>query len=99
MSGQRASLPGDEIATETCELAMRIRTMLRNEMDAQGITGIELARRLDVSPSVVSRVLSSTGDMRISTAILFGLAMGLKLVPVLHRMLTVNIVAVQAFVS
>jgi transcriptional regulator with XRE-family HTH domain len=42
--------------------------------DAVGIN--QLARRLNVAPSSVSRALSDGGDMRVSTAVLYGRALG-----------------------
>jgi len=52
-----------------------IRSLLAETAEADGVGVNELARRLDVAPSAVSRMLRSEGDMRVSTAVLCALAL------------------------
>jgi DNA-binding transcriptional ArsR family regulator len=64
-----------EIGLDERDLAVavvvgRARGLLQQAMSTAGVGVRELARRLKVSPSAVSRHLRSEGDMRLSTAVM-----------------------------
>ncbi len=64
----------DELAIDH---ALRtIRALLIETAAQQKVGNNELARRLDISPSAVSRMLRGEGDMRVSTAVLRARALG-----------------------
>jgi Helix-turn-helix len=59
------------------QLALRtIRDHLLSVAERDGVGVNQLARRLDISPSSVSRFFSSDGDIRVSTAVLYARALG-----------------------
>ena len=73
--------PVEPLVPDPDELAVllavqRIRGLLLEAAQRDGVGVNQLASRLKVSPSAVSRVLRSEGDMRVSTAVLFALALG-----------------------
>ena len=73
--------PVEPVVPDPDELAIllavqRIRGLLLEAAQRDGVGVNQLASRLKVSPSAVSRVLRSEGDMRVSTAVLFALALG-----------------------
>lgn len=53
-----------------------IRSLLAEAAQEEGIGVTQLASRLNVSPSVISRMFRSEGDMRVSTATLCAHALG-----------------------
>ena len=64
----------DEMAVS---LVLRsIRNQLADCAEATNVGVNQLARRLDVSPSSVSRFLNGEGDLRVSTAVLYARALG-----------------------
>lgn len=67
---------GDDMAVATA--TRRIRAQLQAAAAKAGIGVRELANRLTVSPSAVSRHLRSEGDIRVSTAVLLAGAMGMR---------------------
>lgn len=60
----------DERDLAVAVLVGRARGLLLQAMATAGVGVRELARRLHVSPSAVSRHLRSEGDMRLSTAVM-----------------------------
>lgn len=48
---------------------MLIQNIIRNIMRDEGVTQIELSRKLKVSKQAVSEMLKSDGDMRLSTVL------------------------------
>ncbi len=64
----------DELSISITLRSIRDALMSAAESDSVGVN--QLAKRLDVSPSVVSRMLRSEGDMRVSTAVLCARALG-----------------------
>lgn len=66
----------DLAALEADMLAGRIRTLIKQAMAQDDVTVRGLAQRLDVSPSVVSRRLSSDGDLKVWTAAALAHALG-----------------------
>jgi transcriptional regulator with XRE-family HTH domain len=59
------------------QLALRtIRDHLLSVAERDGVGVNQLARRLDISPSSVSRFFSNDGDIRVSTAVLYARALG-----------------------
>jgi DNA-binding transcriptional ArsR family regulator len=60
----------DERDLAVAVLVGRARGLLLQAMATAGVGVRELARRLKVSPSAVSRHLRSEGDMRLSTAVM-----------------------------
>lgn len=68
--------PQDLQALEADILAGRIRTLIKQAMEQDDVTVRALAQRLDVSPSVISRRLSSDGDLKVWTAAALAHALG-----------------------
>lgn len=70
------------------EAAHEVRTLLHQQADQDNVTAAQLARRLAVSPSAVSRMLKNDGDIKLSTAVLWARALGqrwgFKLSPIEH---------------
>ncbi len=64
----------DEMAVAT--ILARIRVLLHKAAEDGDVRVNQLAKRLNVSPSVVSRLLRSEGDMKVSTAVLWARALG-----------------------
>lgn len=69
-------VPPDEREMELALALRRIRSLLVEASVRHRVGVSDLAARLDVSPSVVSRLLRSEGDMRVSTAIEWAYALG-----------------------
>jgi hypothetical protein len=63
-------------ALEADMLAGRIRTLIKQAMAEDEVTVRALAQRLEVSPSVISRRLSSDGDLKVWTAAALAHALG-----------------------
>jgi transcriptional regulator with XRE-family HTH domain len=59
------------------QLALRtVRDCLLETAERDNVGVNQLAKRLDISPSSVSRFFSSEGDIRVSTAVLYARALG-----------------------
>lgn len=69
-------IPPDAREMELALVLRRIRSLLIDAAADRGVGVKNLAARLDVSPSVVSRMLRSEGDMRVSTAVEWAYALG-----------------------
>lgn len=63
----------------------KIRDLLKEAAEEESVGINDLARRLDVAPSSVSRFFSSEGDMRVSTIVLYALALGRSFHPSLSH--------------
>lgn len=64
----------DELAVD---LVLReIRDLIMCAAQEGGVGVNQLAKRLDIAPSSVSRFLGGEGDMRVSTAVLYARALG-----------------------
>lgn len=73
--------PAREIQPDEDQLAVQLtlRTMRDELMEAAELDGVgvnQLARRLNISPSSVSRFLGGEGDFHVSTAALYARALG-----------------------
>lgn len=68
--------PVDEDEMQVALVLRQIRSLLAEAADSEKVGVTELASRLNVSPSVVSRMLRSEGDMRVSTAVMWAQALG-----------------------
>jgi hypothetical protein len=73
--------PVEAIEPDSGELELslvlnRIRALLMHAANHEGVGVNELATRLGVSPSVVSRLFRSESDMRVSTAVEWAHALG-----------------------
>lgn len=66
----------DTIDVRVATLVRNVRGEIAAAARAQGLGVREIARRLGVSAAAVSRHLRSEGDMRLSTAELFAIALG-----------------------
>lgn len=66
----------ERLQLEASVLADRVRTLLKQAMTEDDVSVRALARRLDVSPSVISRRLSSEGDLKLWTAAALAHALG-----------------------
>lgn len=76
-----AFVPNHTVVADDMEVASatrRIRAQLQAAAAKAGLGVRDLAKRLKVSPSAVSRHLRSEGDIRVSTAVLLAGAMGMK---------------------
>lgn len=76
-----AFVPNHTVVADDVEVASatrRIRAQLQAAAAKAGLGVRDLAKRLKVSPSAVSRHLRSEGDIRVSTAVLLAGAMGMK---------------------
>lgn len=62
-------IPPDDREMELALVLRRLRSLLIEAAEKRGVGVTELASRLEISPSVVSRMLRSEGDMRVSTAV------------------------------
>ncbi len=69
-------IPPDDKEIEVALALRRLRAFLAEAAEKEGVGVNALAARLGVSPSVVSRLLRSDGDMRVSTAVLWAHALG-----------------------
>ena len=69
-------IPPDEKELEVAMLLQTIRLLLSEATEEDNVGVNQLALRLGESPSVVSRMLRSEGDMRVSTAVLCAHALG-----------------------
>lgn len=65
----------DEDELEIVLLCKHVRHELFERAMQLGVGVNDLARKLNVSPAVVSRFFSNEGDMRLSTAVLFARAL------------------------
>jgi transcriptional regulator with XRE-family HTH domain len=76
-----------EIDPDEMAVALALRTLRDRLMEAAKADGVgvnQLAARLHISPSAVSRLLGGEGDMRVSTAVLYARALGRAWDFVLH---------------
>lgn len=64
---ERESTPTGQQGLAAARLAMRVRTLLHQGLEVNGITQKELADRLSVGESRVSQVLSGNGNIQVST--------------------------------
>lgn len=69
-------VPPDEQEIEIGIVLRTIRAMLVEAAQEEEVGNNQLASRLKISPSVVSRLLRSEGDMRVSSAVLCAHALG-----------------------
>ena len=68
-----------EVSSDEIDVALVLRGLrhqLAEAAESEHVGVNELARRLDVSPSAVSRMTRSDGDMRVSTLVLWAKALG-----------------------
>ena len=77
-----ATAHSEDPGTKVAIFVGRVRGMVLSEMQRTGVTTSEMANRVGVSVSAVSRQLRSEGDMKASTAVILASALGktLKLV-------------------
>jgi hypothetical protein len=68
--------PPDDEEMKLALFLRHIRALLAEAAHEEKVGVNELASRLSVSPSVVSRLLRSDGDMRVSTAFMWACALG-----------------------
>jgi hypothetical protein len=73
----------DELAVQLALRTIRDQLMVAAGHDKVGVT--QLAGRLDISPSAVSRMLGGDNDMKVSTAVLYGRALGRRWDFALHH--------------
>ncbi len=66
----------DELEVQIALRTIRDHLMATAERDKVGVN--QLARRLSISPSAVSRFLGGDGDVRLSTAVLYARALGCR---------------------
>lgn len=74
--GQAQAIETDPDEMAVAAALMRMRGLLREAAENDDVRVGQLADRLNVSPSVVSRMLRSEGDMKVSTAVLWARALG-----------------------
>lgn len=65
----------------SAEIALKV----MDEMDKQGIKGNELAKRMDVSPQQVSKILKGREKMNLETISKLNNALGVKLITILQE--------------
>jgi transcriptional regulator with XRE-family HTH domain len=81
-----AEIFGGEVGTvetdaDEIEVSLAVNTIrdhLKAAAKEDGVGINQLAHRLDISPSSVSRFLGGEGDVRVSTVVLYGRALGRK---------------------
>lgn len=78
-------VPPDEQEMEIVLVLRKIRAMLAEAAQEDEVGNNQLASRLKISPSVVSRLLRSEGDMRVSSAVLCAHALGRSWSLKLHK--------------